>query len=893
MEAITLTIDGRALSARAGLTILEIARQHDIQIPTLCHHELLRPIGACRLCQVELTERSVVVPACVTQAAAGMVIETASERVLRNRRNILRLIMAAHPESCLVCEKGNACQLRNLAAQYGVGAYDLDRMPYHPAVVDLNPFLARDLSKCILCAKCIRADQEAVVEGVLDYNLRGFDAHPASLFARPLEEAGCTFCGTCLSACPTGAIFEKNKPRLDHAAGRNETVCGFCACGCSLLVEHDCNQVVGVGPSDQAHTANGLTLCVKGHFGWDHLASRERLVTPLINQGEGLQPASWDQALELIASEMGRISDQQGAQALGFIGSGRASNEENYLLQKLARGVVGTNNLDSAARLYWSPAAEVLRRATGFAAGSASMDSLAASEVILLIGGDPTRSAPVVGYHLKRALKAGAQLILVDSLQTKLAPLARLWLQPRLGGDQALLCGLLKVILDQGLCDTNFLGSKAAGFEELAAALDKLSLADCARRAGVSQKQMDQAARLLAGAHAACFIFGRGLMQQPGALELVKLLVDLDLLTGNLAREGGGLIPLLADCNTQGALDMGVHPGWLPGQRPLDDAAGRAALKQLWSREPPAEAGRDYPAMIRAAASGRLGGLFVLADDPLEILPGRQRVQRALAKLPLLVVQDMFLSQTARLAKVVLPLAGFAEKEGTVTNLERRVQRLGQATPPPGDFPPGWQVLTRLANLLGADWDYGSAWDVWAEIERAVPLYRGLGRASQAKRATFWPLPGNEEVNDTLPHGIGLPDGRALLLRPRLNGRGGLPEVKGYPYVLLQGRVTERQGGGLRSSRSARLTGLAPEAWLGVSATDFQRLGLNGGDRLRVRSPHGSLELPARLDQRLPKGVLFVPASYPGLGLNQLWDAAWGQDGSPAAMHCRVSLRKV
>jgi len=850
LEAVTFTLNGTAVSARAGKTILEVAREHGIDIPTLCHHELLRPIGACRLCQVEDEKRGLVVPACVTTVQAGMVINTHSPRVIRNRTNIIRLLLASHPESCLVCEKGNRCELRKLAARMGVGEPDLDRMPYHPAVVDLNPVISRDLSKCILCGKCIRADQEVVVEGVIDYNKRGFDAHPATLFLEPLEKAECTLCGTCLSVCPTGALQEKGRLRLDYAGARTASVCSLCACGCSIFLEHDHQAVTGVSPTARPHTANGISLCVKGHFGHDYLSSPDRLRSPLLKTEDGFQPIGWDKALDLAAARFRDIAATAGPKALGFLGGSRSSNEEAYLFQKLAREVLGSPNLDSLSRLYWGPAARVLLEAAGSAAGTGSFKDLEASDAVLVVGADPTRTAPVLGYHLKRAVRFGRKkLILLDPLETKLAPLAEVWLRPGPAADGPALAGLVKAVLESGA---------QPGREKSGAGFEQVSVAECAARAGLAEEDLRRAAGLLAQAERGFIVFGGGLLQQPEAAQLTGLLVSLARLTGWLGRPGAGLLPLLKDCNAQGALDLGLAPDLLPGHRPA------------------AETGLDARQMVSAAAQGRLKGLYVLAENPLGVLPDPEAAGAALAGLDFLVVQDMFLTETAKLAHLVLPAAGLAEKDGTLTSLERRLQRFERAVPPPGDFPPEWRVLTEMARRLGQDWSYDSAGDVLAEIGRRVPLYGGPAGADLEGQAVFWPLPGPSET--------GAGGSQALVPEPGLSSETG----DGYPFVLMQGHLLEHLGGGARTSHSRRLSQLAPAGFIGLAPADLEALGLAEGDGVRVSSAHGQLEGPARPDARLPQGVVFAPASFPG------WRPGVLFGGEAAGLkHCRVRLEKI
>ncbi|MFH1138620.1 MAG: molybdopterin-dependent oxidoreductase [Pseudomonadota bacterium] len=854
VETISLTLNGESVSVPSGSTILEAARRIGLYIPTLCHHDLLRPLGACRICQVEDHARGVLIPACAAKVAPGMVIVTDSPRVVRNRRNIIRLLLASHPESCLVCEKGNLCELRGLAARLGVGAHGLDRMPYRPLVMDLNPFLARDLSKCIMCAKCIRVDQEVVCEGVIDYNFRGFDAHPAAVFHSPLADAACTFCGSCLSVCPTGAIFEKNKTRLDHGGRRTESVCSFCACGCSIKLEHDHVQVRSVSPGEKTGSANGVALCVKGHFGHDYLSSPDRLRAPLIRTDHGFRAVSWDEALAFMAERLGGILAAHGPDALGFWGGGRALVEEAYLFQRLARDVFRTNNIDHGARAVWGPALRVLLETSGFAAGSGSFRDVEGSGAILLIGADPTRTAPVLGYHLKRGQKNGSRLIVVDPVRTKPASQADIWLRVRPGRDYFVLSGLIKVILEEDLADRQFIAGKTRNFEAWRAGLTGMSIAACAREAGVEEGLLREAARVLSRSGPAFVIFGEGLARQAGSADLTRLLLGLTLLTGNLGKDRSGFLPLFKEAGAQGALDMGLAPDLLPGQRPVEGQPGLDA----WN-------------MLTAAREGRLKGLFVLGENPAAVFPGAGETAAALGSLDFLVVQGLFPTETTRLAHLTLPAAAWAEKEGTAVNLERRVQKLTRAVPTPGDFPRDWEVFKKLAELRGHDWGYESVEDVWKEIETATPLYSCLSEVLDAGEETFWPVPGAEKVVDTLPHGIGHANGKAVFLPAPGPAENPPTTSETYPFILFQGHILQHLGDGSVSGFSRRLGLARGRVGLDVAPGDWERLGLSSGDEVRVISACGELTVPARLAPELPDGVAFLPACFPGARPNVLF----------------------
>jgi predicted molibdopterin-dependent oxidoreductase YjgC len=518
-----------------------------------------------------------------------------------------------------------------------------------------------------------------------------------------------------------------------------------------------------------------------------------------------------------------------------------------------------------------------------------------ASEVILVIGADPTQTAPVMGYHIKRAVKGGGKkLILIDPLENKLASFAHLWLRPFVATDTALLKGLIKVLLEEDIVDSEFVNKKTEGFEELLARFREVSVSQCAQQSGVTEENLKDAARIFASAKNGCIIFGSGVMQQENAPEVAKLLLDLLFLTGNMGKEGAGLIPLLKDCNSQGAWDMGITPDSLPGHKSLDDGKTLAVFREAWGTTIPAVPGLTSLGMLSAARTEKMKGLFIFCENPVGIYPDAQGVTEALSRVPFLVVQDMFLTETARLAQVVLPAAALAEKEGTVTNLERRVQRLHRAVLPPGDFPSEWQVFTQLADKLGQHWYYQSPDDILKEIERTVPLYQGTRDADVDNKAVFWPLPGLEEVIDTIPHGIGRAEGKALFLAPELTNGAGLPEEPGYPFVLMQGHILQHLGAGTRSFHSKRLRKMVPHALLGVSSPDFQALNLREGDKVRITSSSGSLEIFVHEDKRLAQGILFIPSSFPDARYNVLFRGDWQNDDDGfVKKHCRVNLEKV
>ncbi len=892
MEAITITLNGREVSGHPGMTVLELAKESGVAIPTLCHDSQLTPIGACRLCLVEDERTGALSASCVTPIAPGMVINTDSAKVRERRKTIVKLMLASHPDSCLVCDKGNRCELRRIASDMGIGLIDFQRIPQTATIEEVNPFIERDLSKCILCGKCIRADHELVVEGAIDYFHRGFITRPATLYDEPLEQSDCTFCGTCVAICPTGALMEKKRAYRGTAPKKVTTVCPFCGCGCTIDLEVKDNRIVSARPNRNGAVNRG-SLCVKGSYGYDFVHSSERLTAPLARVNGSLEKVTWEKAQELVASELRRIKDKYGPDSLAVLSSPKCTNEENYLIQKFARVVLGTNNIDNGSRLCSTASIVGLGSAVGFPGTTNRIEALEQSDTIMVIGANLPSSAPAIGYAVKRAARyKGARLVLIDPQQTKLSAFATLWLKPWIGTDVALINGMAKVIVDEELWDEEFVSRKTDNFDVFCKSLERYTLNYVEEMTGVSGKEVARAARLFALADVASIVYGDGITQHVKGTDGVIALANLAMLTGNVGSRGG-IFAVQNDCNGQGACDMGAFPNLLPGYSCVDNTQVRTRFAERWGAEMPVGAGLTALEMVSQARAGRIKGMCIVGENPLLSFPNPGLVREALSSLEFLAVNDLFLTETAKLANVVLPAASFAEKEGTFTNFEGRVQRVRKVIEPIGESLPDWQIIVRVSNAMGYPMTYISSHQIMDEIQELVPMYQGMGyKESESEGMDRVEVYKDKQRSRRLFKGQ-FPSGFGRFVPVQYEPAAETPQ-DGYPFTLLTGSDPYHSGSGSRSSRSQRLGEFAPRGYMEIGEQDARQLGLSQGDMVKVMSSCGEVTAVARLTDRLPEGMIFMPLSFPDTHVNQLFDGAIDpQAKTPALKACRVRLERI
>ncbi len=888
-ETVTISLNGIEVSGYAGTTILELARESGINIPTLCNDPHLPPAGACRLCLVEDDRSHNLLAACVTPIAAGQVIMTDSPRVLENRRRILKLLLASHPDTCLVCDKGNGCTLRTLASELGVGLIEYKKLPITDEIVEVNPFIERDLSKCVLCGKCIRVDQELVVIGAIDYLDRGTAARPATFGDVPLEGSECTFCGACVAACPTGALMEKDRVYTGTATASATVVCPYCGCGCTFSLNIKDGRVVNARPAEDNGVNHG-TACVRGSYGQDYINSPERLTKPLIKEGDEFREATWEEALQRVAEGLTRVRDEQGPDAVGLYGSSKCSNEENYLFQRFARCVIGTNNIDNGSRLYGPASRAGLGASVGYAGSTGTFEGLERSDVIFVIGADPDVSVPVAAYAVRRAVKShGASLVVIDPRRTALAPFADVWLRPRPGTDAVLLNGLARMIIAARTHDIETVTRRTDNFERFVESLEPYTPAAVERATGVPRREMQRAARLLAGAEEATLVYGNGLTQYPDGTAAVGAVAGLAMLTGNTGQRGG-IIALLRENNAHGACDMGALPDYLPGYAAVGGDAA-VTFAERWKCELPAQPGLTVFEMLERATSGGLKAMFIMGENPAGGFPRPEAVKKVLAGLDFLVVSDLFMTETAALADVVLPAAAAAEKEGSYTNLEGRVQTSHAALHSPRESLPDGEIILRLAAAMGAPFPYRDVRDVGEEIEQTVPFSRPVvGGEEEAAIIDF--VEGNgTTIGSRRRHGGLFPSAFY-----RFAVAGPLPpagENDGeYPFTLLADSSLFSFGTGARSSRSARLSRYGNGARLALGPAQAKRLGVREGDRATVTSEFGTFTAPVEVRDDTPRDTI-VLAGTDGAAYSIFCSSIVPATGAPALKACAVKLEKA
>jgi formate dehydrogenase alpha subunit len=870
VKTVTLTINGKKVEAAKGVTVLEAALASGIYIPTLCYDPALKPYGACRLCVVEIEGMRGLVTSCTTTATDGMIVHTETLKVNQSRRITLELIMANHHGDCLTCPKNQQCELQKVARYLDIDQehfLQLRKSTGDLPIDDSHPAFYLDPNKCILCGRCVRACHEIACIGAIDLAFRGNNAKVSTFGDKPMVESFCRSCGECVSQCPTGALVSKYARQATHQV---KTICPYCGVGCSIYLGVRGNEIVDV-QGDKESPVNKGGLCVKGRFGFDFVSHPDRLTTPLIrNEGRAkddkvngnlrdvFREASWDEALELVARRLSQIIKEHGPDSIGVLSSAKFTNEENYLVEKFARLVVGTNNIDHCARLCHASTVVAALAAFGDGAMSNSIEDFAKADLLFVIGANTTECHPIIGRTMRQALARGTtKLLVADPRTTELAKVSSAHLQHRPGSDVALLNAMMHVIIDEDLHDKEFIRERTEGFEELAEIVRRYTPEAVEEITGVPKAHIVKAARLFAEADKAAILYGMGITQHTTGTDNVKSIANLLMLTGNIGRPGTGFSPLRGQNNVQGACDMGALPNVFPGYQRVDDPEARSKFEVAWGRSLSGTPGIPVTEMIEAASRGTIRAMYVAGENPMMSEPYLAHVKRAMSSLEFLVVQDVFPTETAMMADIILPAAAFAEKDGTFTNTERRVQRLRKAVDTPGESRPDWQITSELANRMGFNFDYSSPREIMDEIASLAPIYGGMQYDRLEGYGLQWPCPDRSHPGTPMLHvgkfTRGLGKFHAVEYRPPAESVS-----EEYPLILTTGRILEHWHTGTLSRRSRVLNELSPSGAVDMHPSDALKLGIVDGDILAIASERGRIEAPVRVTDETSPGLAFM-----------------------------------
>jgi formate dehydrogenase major subunit len=878
LDVVTLTIDGSQVTVPVGTSVMRAAAENAINIPRLCATDSLEPFGSCRLCLVEIEGRRGYPASCTTPVEAGMVVRTQSSKLQQLRKGVMELYISDHPLDCLTCPANGNCELQDMAGVTGLREV---RYRYEGAnhlklkKDESNPYFTFDSSKCIVCNRCVRACEETQGTFALTISGRGFDARVAASQGDSFMESECVSCGACVEACPTATLTEKSVIWLGQGEHKVTTTCAYCGVGCSLDAEMKGNEVVRMVPTKNGK-ANEGHACVKGRFAWGYATHKDRITKPMIRAKitDPWREVSWDEALDYAASEFRRIQAKHGIDAIGGIVSSRCTNEEGYLVQKLVRAAFGNNNVDTCARVCHSPTGYGLKQTLGESAGTQTFKSVEHADVILVIGANPTDGHPVFASRMKRRLRQGAKLIVIDPRRIDLVKsphiAAQFHLQLRPGTNVAMVSALAHVIVTEGLMDEAFIAARCdahafAQWRDFVARPDN-SPEQMELVTGVPAQQVREAARLFALGGNGAIYYGLGVTEHAQGSTAVMGIANLAMATGNIGRDGVGVNPLRGQNNVQGSCDIGSFPHELPGYRHVSDTTVRMQFEAAWGVELQAEPGLRIPNMFDAALDGSFMGLYCQGEDIVQSDPNTQHVTSALAAMECIVVQDIFLNETAKYAHVLLPGSSFLEKDGTFTNAERRISRVRKVMPPKAGYA-DWEVTVALSNRLGYPMDYQHPSEIMAEIARLTPTFAGVSYARLDKAGSLqWPC------NDLAPDGT-----PTMHIDTFVRGKGRFiitqyvatdeKVTRKYPLILTTGRILSQYNVGAQTRRTENVRWHAEDR-LEIHPHDAEERGIEDGEWVGIHSRAGETVLRAQVTERMQPGVVYTTFHFPESGAN-------------------------
>ena len=901
VKMVKITIDGREYEAEEGKKIINFCREQGIEIPSLCHLKDYSDIGSCRLCMVEIEGYGHTFAACRTKIEDGMVITTKSDKLTEYRKEMLRMILSNHTVDCMNCAKNAECQLQHLCNQY-----EIKETPYAgsrrkiakklPKLAD-NPYIQYDPSKCIHCQRCISTCNRATGNHTLQSGRTGVFHTVEAPFGADWKTSGCESCGNCAAACPTGALTLKRGEKYRAWETRKVlTTCPHCATGCQFYLIVRGNQIVDVQAAD-GPSNHGL-LCVKGRSGsFDFVNSPDRVRTPLIRNKETgeLEPATWEEAISYTAKRFMELKEKYGGDALAGFACSRSANEDIYMVQKMVRTCFGTNNTDNCARVCHSATVAGLAKTLGSGAMTNPIYDITHDvDCILLVGSNPEEAHPVVGMQIRQAVEHGTRLIVVDPRSIGLASKADIHLKLRPGTNVAFANGMMHVMIEEDLIDHEYVENFTEDFDKLKELVKDYTPEKVGEICHIDPAKLVEAARMYATANKAPIIYCLGVTEHSTGTEGVMSMSNMALLCGKVGRSGCGVNPLRGQNNVQGACDMGAQPTDYPGYQKVDNPEVREKFEQAWKVKLSPNPGLKATEVFPAAIEGKIKGLYIFGEDPIVTDPDTEHIKKALESLEFFVLQELFLTETSKYADVILPGRSYAEKEGTFTNTERRVQRIRTAVTVEGDMRLDTDILIDLMNAMGYPQEHLTASEIMDEIASVTPSFAGISfDRLDAGESLQWPCRDKTTLGTPIMH-VGKPvRGRALLYPAVYKPSQELPDET-YPFMLTTGRILYQYNAAAMTSRAPGLMEIAGEGFIEVNYRDADRLGIKNGEKIKVSSRRGSITATARVGRKVSEGETWMPFHFPDSPANVLTNAALDDFARiPEYKVCAVNIERL
>ncbi len=872
-------IDGKAYPFVEGLSILKFIKKNIGQktVPTLCAEPRVKAYGACRVCSVDVKfsedGKSKAVASCHTPMTAGMHISTNSANIQKLRKNIIELVLTDHPLDCLTCEANGACELQDVAAAVGIrevryakGKNHLDREKDTS-----HPYMRMDLSKCINCSRCVRACDEIQGQFVLTMSGRGFDAKISVDDDGSFGDSSCVSCGACAQICPTSAISDVFQAKSIEAEKKVRTICSYCGVGCNLEVSVKDNQILSIQAPKDAEVNAGHT-CLKGRYAFKFYNHPDRLTSPLIRKNGELEPCNWDEALDFIADKFSQIKKEHGADAIAGISSARCTNEENYLFQKMIRAAIGTNNIDCCARVCHSPTAYGMQQSFGTGAATNSISDIQFTDTILLIGANPTAAHPVTGAKIKQATLSGKTLIVLDPVETELAKLADYHLALRPGTNIAVLNMMQYFIIDAGLLDQDFIDERCESVAEFWHNIKQLDVDAMASISGLDKELVKNAALAYANANNAMSFHGLGVTEHSQGTKTVMQIANLAMMTGNIGRKGVGVNPLRGQNNVQGAADMGCQPHQGAGYLPMDNIENRDYYTEKYGMPSPTTNGKKIPEMFDAAINGDLKAMWILGEDVVQTDPNTSHVIKSLDNLELLIVQEIFYSETAKMADVVLPGTSFLEKSGTFTNGERRIQKVNAAVKPLKGCKTDGQIIVEMMRKLGYPQNDYDAATVLEEVAGVVPFFKGVTWENLGTQGLQWPVKENG-IDTQILHQNAFTRGKGKFHYFDFEESKEIEKhQEQYPFILTTGRELQHYNAATMTRRTANAKILDQDVIM-INPKDAKAKQLQNGQLAKITSNRGEVTLNVEVTKKVKPGILRTTFHFPEVLVNMVTSA--------------------